>query len=73
MTDTDLDTVYTALCQHMTALGEARSPLFLARLALLALQRLEDASAALQLVQAAAQDLAPAPHSRPDPEPLEHA
>ena len=36
MTDSELDSVYTQLCKTMTDLGEARSSLFLARFALLA-------------------------------------
>lgn len=42
MTDTELDTVYTQLCQTMTALGAERAPLFLARFALLAMVALDD-------------------------------
>jgi hypothetical protein len=42
----------------MTRLGEAQAPLFLARLALLAFERLGDAEAAQALIDAAAADLA---------------
>jgi hypothetical protein len=35
LTDQELDDVYTRACYAMTELGEARQPLFLARLALL--------------------------------------
>lgn len=54
MTDTELDHVYTTLCRTMTQLGEPQSPLFLARFALLAIERLDDAEAALALVAEAA-------------------
>jgi hypothetical protein len=60
MTDTQLDAVYTALCKTMTRLGEAQAPLFLARFALLAIERLDDAAAVQRLIDAAAQDLQPA-------------
>lgn len=57
MTDAELDTVYTDLCRTMTELGEARAPLFLARLALLAALRIDDAAAVSGLIAQAAQDL----------------
>ena len=60
MTDTELDAVYTRLCTTMTQRGEAAAPLFLARFALLAIDRICDADAALRLIDAAAEDLAPA-------------
>ena len=50
MNDSELDTVYTRLCKTMTDVGEANSPLFLARFALLAIDRLGNADAALQLI-----------------------
>lgn len=50
MTDSELDIVYTQLCKTMTELGEAHAPLFLARFALLAIDRIGDADAALRLV-----------------------
>jgi len=50
MTDSELDLVYTRLCKTMTELGEAHSPLFLARFALLAIERIGDADTALRLV-----------------------
>ena len=40
MTDTELDAVYTHLCKTMTQLGESQAPLFLARFALLAIDRI---------------------------------
>lgn len=55
----DLDEVYTRLCHAMTRLGEEQAPLFLARLALLALTRVGDADEARRLIDAAAKDLAP--------------
>lgn len=61
MTDSELDTVYTRLCRTMTQLGEATAPLFLARFALLAIERIGDGQAVQQLIDAAAEDLAPAP------------
>ena len=57
MTDTELDAVYTRLCQTMTGLGEAQAPLFLARLALLALTELDDAELAQRLRSDAAHGL----------------
>ena len=57
MTDTELDTVYTALCHTMTRLGEPQAPLFLARFALLAMQRIGDADQVRQLIEAAAEEL----------------
>jgi hypothetical protein len=59
MTDSERDAVYTGLCRQMTELGEAQAPLFLARLALLAFERLDDAEAALGLIGDAARDLQP--------------
>jgi hypothetical protein len=58
MSEQELDVVYTRMCQTMTRLGEAQAPLFLARLALLAFERLGDAEAAQALIDAAAADLA---------------
>jgi hypothetical protein len=60
MTPAELDTVYTHLCQTMTTIGKPQSDLFLARLALLALDRLGDSQTAQQLIDAAAQDMAAA-------------
>jgi hypothetical protein len=58
MTDADLDAVYTRLCKTMTQLGESNTPLFLARFALLAIDRLGDAGIVGCLIDAAAEDLA---------------
>jgi hypothetical protein len=63
MTDSELDTVYTRLCNTMTEVGEAQAPLFLARFALLAIERIGNADAALGLIAAAHEDL-PAPGTR---------
>ena len=60
MTDTELDAVYTRLCKTMTQLGEADAPLFLARFALLAIDRIGDSDAAQRLIDAAADDIASA-------------
>ena len=54
MNDSELDAVYTRLCKTMTELGADRSPLFLARFALLAIVELNDAALATRLVDAAA-------------------
>ena len=59
MTDTELDAVYSRLCKTMTQLGEPNAPLFLARFALLAIDRMDDVDAAQRLIDAAAEDLAP--------------
>lgn len=56
MTDAELDTVYTRLCKTMTQVGEANAPLFLARFALLAIQEIDDAGAALGLIEAASEE-----------------
>ncbi len=57
LTDAELDACYTQFCHQMTAVGEAQSPLFMARFALLAMSRIGDAAAVQQLVVQAAQDL----------------
>lgn len=44
LTDQELDDVYTKACYAMTELGEARQPLFLARLALLLMKDVGDAA-----------------------------
>ena len=58
MNASDLDAIYTLLCRTMTAVGEERSPLFLARFALLAIDRLGDAELVRELTLAAAEGLA---------------
>ena len=60
MTDSELDAVYTRLCKTMTQLGENNAPLFLARFAMLAIERIADGEVAQQLVDAAAEDIASA-------------
>lgn len=44
LTDQELAEVYTETCQRMTEAGEARAPLFLARLALLLMKEVGDAA-----------------------------
>jgi hypothetical protein len=44
LSDQELDDVYTRACYAMTELGEARQPLFLARLALLLMKEVGDAA-----------------------------
>ncbi len=58
MTDSELDAVYTRLCKTMTQLGEHNAPLFLARFAMLAIERIADGEVVQQLVDAAAEDIA---------------
>ena len=53
MSDSELDAVYTHLCKTMTRLGEGAAPLFLARFALLAIDRIGDAGAAQRLIDEA--------------------
>lgn len=56
MTEQDLDTSYTALCNAVTRVGEQRAPLFLAMLALSLLARQGSCDEALSLIaQAEAQ------------------
>ena len=43
LTDQELDDVYTRACYAMTGLGEAKQPLYLARLALLLMKEVGDA------------------------------
>jgi hypothetical protein len=43
LTDQELDDVYTRACYAMTDLGEAKQPLYLARLALLLMKEVGDA------------------------------
>lgn len=57
MSAAELDAVYTGLCSTLTDLGQAQAPLFLARLAMLALSHIGDADVAQGLIAAAAQDL----------------
>ncbi|SDC61323.1 hypothetical protein [Paraburkholderia lycopersici] len=57
MTDNELDTVYTHLCKTMTGLGEANGPLFLARFALLTIERIGNAQTCLGLIDAAGENV----------------
>jgi hypothetical protein len=63
VTDAELDAVYTQLCRVMTARGEPAATLFLARFALLAITRIDDAEAVARLIDDAAEGLPPAPRS----------
>lgn len=57
MTEAELDAAYSALCRRMTDLGEAHTPLFLARFALLAMTEIGDAGRIARMIEDAAQDL----------------
>ncbi|WP_421377314.1 hypothetical protein ACOCG7_06575 [Paraburkholderia sp. DD10] len=50
MTDSDLDIVYTRLCKTLTQLGEPNTSLFLARFAMLAIDKIDDPAAVLSLI-----------------------
>jgi hypothetical protein len=54
LTELELDTVYTQFAKTMTAIGEERSHLFLARFALLAMCALGDAKVVERLIGEAA-------------------
>jgi len=58
MTATDLDDVYTELCQTMASLGEERARLFLARFALLAMVRIDQAASVRAMIAEAAENIA---------------
>lgn len=58
MNDSELDAVYTRLCKTMTQLGADKSPLFLARFALLAIGEIGDPGTVARLVDDAAAGLA---------------
>ena len=58
MTEAELDVAYTHLCKTMTALGEARALLFLARFALLAMVRIGNVAVVQEMTDAAAADIA---------------
>ena len=66
MKDTELDAVYTRLCRTMTELGQDNAPLYLARFALLAIQRIDDPDAALRLVREAAEGMEGQPGGQAD-------
>jgi hypothetical protein len=50
MTEQDLDTSYTSLCEALTRVGEQRAPLFLAMLSLSLIARQPDARDVLALI-----------------------
>ena len=54
MTADDLDMIYGEIARAITSAGDAAAPLFLARLALLALCELDDPDKALALIRSAA-------------------
>lgn len=58
MSEQELDETYTALCQALTQAGEARTPMILARLALLLMKQVGDARAVREAIASAA-DLPP--------------
>ena len=57
MSEAELDAAYSTLCRTMTELGEAKTRLFLARFALLAMTEIGDAATVARLTADAAQDL----------------
>lgn len=63
----DLEDVYDALAQAIDRAGEARSELFLVKLALLQAQALGDAERVLRSIEVALADLDPAPDGSPGP------
>jgi hypothetical protein len=52
-----LDDIYTALCASITAVGESHAPLFLARFALLASERISDVAVVESLIAKARESL----------------
>jgi len=50
MTEQDLDTSYTSLCEAITRVGESRAPLFLAMLSLSLIARQSSAGDVLALI-----------------------
>lgn len=57
ITESELDDLYTSLCKTMTQLGEAQSPLFLARFALLSIAEIGDAQVVHRLIADASESL----------------
>ncbi len=53
LTDQELDEVYTQACCAMTEVGEARTPLYLARLALLLMKEVGDVARIRAAIEAA--------------------
>ncbi len=59
MNDSELDSLYGELCRALTEAGAERAPVLLARFALLAMQRIDDADEVRRLI---AQAIAAARH-----------
>lgn len=57
MNEAELDAVYSALCRRMTEIGERDASLFLARFALLAIERIGDREAIESMIGAAAEGI----------------
>ncbi|MDH6147545.1 MULTISPECIES: hypothetical protein [Paraburkholderia] len=57
MTDSELDIIYTRLCKTMTQLGQPNTSLFLARFAMLAIDRIDDPAVALNLIDDASEGM----------------
>ena len=57
LTDQELDEVYTQACTTMTEVGEAKMPLFLARLALLLMKEVGDSRRIRSAIEAARIDV----------------
>ena len=57
LTDQELDEVYTQACYTMTEVGETRTPLFLARLALLLMKEVGDSKRIWSAIEAARIDV----------------
>ncbi|MEN9433428.1 MAG: hypothetical protein RLZZ422_1017 [Pseudomonadota bacterium] len=53
----ELDQVYTELCYTLNAVGEDKTPLFLAMLSLSLMSRLEDSAEAIALIRQAWQQI----------------
>ncbi|MGE0098598.1 MAG: hypothetical protein AB7S86_09645 [Hydrogenophaga sp.] len=51
MTDSDLDQSYSAVCEALTRVGEAGTPMFLSMLCLSLMSRFERADQVLPLIQ----------------------
>lgn len=65
MTDADLDRSYSALCEALTQVGEARAPMLLSMLCLSLMSRCERADDVLPLIaNALAQSDGPDDHAR---------
>ncbi|WP_244818320.1 hypothetical protein [Caballeronia sp. Lep1P3] len=57
MTASDLDIVYTRLCKTMTQLGQPNTSLFLARFAMLAIDKIDDPAVVLNLIDDASEGM----------------